>query len=345
MFKTYEEIKETILSGIQELDKREGSFINDMISPVAMEIEAAHEQMKGILSKRFLVEETGEDLDKRADEYGLFRKQGSKSTGKVTVTGTNGTVILIGALFGTPSGLIYEAIAESIIVGTSVMVDIEAAEIGDLYNVASNVITEIPMAISGVTACTNELALTGGSLVETDESLQNRLIMRIRNPSTSGNASHYKEWALEVSGIGDAKVIPLKDGNGTVTVIPVTNDKRTPSLSLRQSVALNIELKRPVGASVTVLEATEKSINVIAEVEINPMFTLASVTESYNNKFSEYIKTSVFNVSNVDYYKCLSLFYEIEGVSQVTNFLLNGASVNISIAETEVQVMGTISIS
>lgn len=344
MFKTYEEIKNSILSDVTS-DKREGSFAGDMVSPVALEIEAAHEQMKGILSKRFLVDETGEDLDKRADEYGLKRKPGTKATGVIVVSGVNGSVVPMGSLFGTIAGLLYEAKVEAVIIDLSATVEVEALDIGDLYNVVPEKITEIPIEIPGIASCTNTSDITGGSSIEKDVDLQNRVLLRIRNPSTSGNVAHYKEWALEVPGIGDAHVIPLKDGNGTVSVIPVTNDKRVPSESVRDQVAVNIDLKRPIGPVITVLAADEVPINVVAQIDYDPNYSLATIIENYRIKFTDYIKTSVFKLALVDYFKCLSLFYELSGVLQVTDFTINGGTLNIPIAETEIQVVGTLNIS
>ena len=48
-------------------------------------------------------------------------------------------------------------------------------------------------------------------------------------PATSGNVYHYQQWALEVSGTGAAKVFPLADGPGTVTVLVVDSDKKISS--------------------------------------------------------------------------------------------------------------------
>lgn len=344
MFKNYEEIKADILNQVSEVDKREGSFVADMVSPISMEIEAAYEAMKGILSKRFLVNETGADLDIRAGEYGISRKPGTKSTGIIQVNGVNGSVVPKGSLFSTAYGLIFESIEAAEIADLSALISIEATEIGDAYNVAVGAINEIPISISGISSCTNPNSVTGGSNVESDVDLQNRLLLRIRNPSTSGNAAHYKEWALEVPGIGDAKVLPLRDGNGTVTVIPVTSDRRAPNLQLQTDVVTNIEQKKPIGATVTVLEATEVPININANLIIDSNIALAEISEAYEEKFSAYIKSSVFKLQVVDYFKCLSLFYEISGVQQVSDFILNGGTSNASIGETEIQVVGVLTI-
>ena len=51
-----------------------------------------------------------------------------------------------------------------------------------------------------------------------------RFYEKVRLPATSGNAYHYQQWALEVSGVGAAKVFPLDNGPGTVGILVVDND-------------------------------------------------------------------------------------------------------------------------
>ena len=48
MFETYEDIKKKILAPIVGLDKREGSFIGDMVSPIAMEMERQYLELEKI---------------------------------------------------------------------------------------------------------------------------------------------------------------------------------------------------------------------------------------------------------------------------------------------------------
>ena len=96
--------------------------------------------------------------------------------------------------------------------------------------------------------------ITDGADEETDEALRERFYEKVRNPATSGNKHHYRQWALEVPGVGDAKVFPLDSGDGTLTVMIVDVDKaRNPSLE--PAVRDYIETVRPIGATVTVSES------------------------------------------------------------------------------------------
>lgn len=342
----YESIKNNILSNIKDLDKREGSFVNDMVSPISIELDGAYQQFNTMLGIMFLDDNTGYYLEKRANEYGVYRKNGTKAIGKVKFTGIEGTIIPKGSLVSTSSNLLFETIEQAVIsLGTTaVTTNIIAQDIGSKYNVIENTIISIPVKINGIASVTNESQILSGTDAETDEELLNRTIIQIQNPATSGNATHYKLWSLEVDGIGDAKVFPLWDGNGTVKVMPITSDRRSPGTTIINNVIDNIELNRPIGATVTVVAPEEVSINVNAKITLNSNYTLDKVIEEYKNKFTYYIKSCVFKFYTVDYYKCLSLMYEIEGVGQVIDFKLNNTVSNITISENQIQVANAVTI-
>lgn len=344
--KLYENIKNDILNRVSNIDKREGSFVNDMISPVAMEFEAAYQQFESMLGIMFLEDSVSEYIEKRAKEYGLSRKQGTYANGTVTFTGNQNTVIPKGSLVSTVTSLLYETTEEVTIAQgeTTVTAHVKAQEVGDKYNVLAHMIMSIPVSIIGISSVTNNDKLLGGTGIETDEELVKRVLLQIQTPATSGNAMHYRLWALEVDGVGDAKVFPLHNGPGTVRVMPITSDKRAPDSNIIDNAKSLIEEKRPIGASVTVSAPAEVLINVSAQVVVDSNYTIQKIKEKYIEKFKEYISKSVFKLYTVDYYKCLSIFYEIEGVKQVVNFTINNTTSNVVINETQIQVAGTVAI-
>lgn len=340
MFKNYEEIKQGILKG----DFLEGSFVDDMAAPVSLEIESVYEMMKSVLERRFLINETDEELDARASEYGIFRKSGSHATGTIQVEGVEGAVIPKGSLFSTNTGLLYESLEDRVIEALKASISVKALEVGSLYNVSALAINAMPIVISGITSYSNLAAITGGSNVESDEALLERILLRIQSPSTSGNKAHYRQWALEVAGIADAKVIPQMNGAGTVGIIPVTVDRRKPSQDMIDLVFAYVEENRPIGATPVVVAPTEKAINVGARVDIVAGYDINLIKQKYVELIEEYLIKSVFRLSVVDYFKCLSFFYDIEGVSTVIEFTINGTNTNVLIGETEIQVLGTVEV-
>lgn len=343
--KTYENIKADILEDVTLTDKREGSFVHDMVSPISYELENVYNQFDRMLGIMFLDDSAGEYIDKRGKEYGIIRKEGGYAKGHCTFTGDKNTEIPAGSLCATSGGLLFE-VTEGGVIGESgsVTLPIQAEERGDKYNVLAGYINTLPMDIFGVKSVSNAEKLLGGTERETDQELVERILMRLQAPATSGNIYHYKMWALDVEGVGNAKIFPLDNGPGTVTVLPITSSGRSPDAEIIAAVQAYIEEQRPIGATVTVAAPTEKMINAAATLELLASASLAEIKKEYTALLESYIKSSVFRLSTVDYYKCLSMFYDIAGVVSVKTFTLNGGEENISIGEKEIQVAGTVEV-
>lgn len=345
--KTYEKIKKDILDKISnKLDKREGSFINDMVSPYCLELESAYEEFKYLLDVMFLNNINTEKLELRANEYGISRKQGEKSTGSVTFTGIGGAIITKGTLVSTSTGMLFETGNEGIIKPTenTITVPIIAKEVGDMYNLEAGSINKLPILISGVTAITNKTNTLGGLNRETDNELLERVLDKIRNPSNGGNIADFRRWAIEVDGVGDAKIIPLWNGNGTVKVVPITTAKRSPDERVISKVKKNREIKKPIFGEVTVVGPSETIVNIKAKIKIDSKYNLEYIKSEYMKRIKKYIEDSVFKIYTLDCYKCLSFFYDIEGVTEVMDFTLNGIKDKLSIDGSSIQVLGTIDI-
>lgn len=343
--KTYEAIKAEMLEEITLTDKREGSFVNDMLSTAAMQGEKLYVAMEHALAVAFLKNCVGEDADEKAAEEGLTRKAGTKAQGEAAFTGEAGKAIPAGTLLSTAGGLLFRTTAAAAIGedGTAT-VPIEAEEDGDAYNILAGSLNTLPVAINGITSVTNAEGTLGGAEEETDAELIARTLLKKRTPATSGNEHHYLEWALAVDGVGNARIFSLDEGPGTVGVMPITSSGRAPDGDILDAVKAHIEEERPIGATVLVYAPEEILIAAKAVISITKDTTAEDVEKAYTEKLENYLKGSVFLLQAVDYYKCLSLFYEIGGVAKVSSFLLNGAEESIAIGEKQIQVMGDIEI-
>lgn len=163
----------------------EGGFIYDAVAPVATELAEMYSSLDEVLEQVFAQTASGEYLEKRCAEFGIYRKAGTKATGQVKFTGNDGTVIPAGTLVQTESGLQFQTKVESTISNSQAIADIEAIEASSNYNVPANSIVELPVQIVGVVSVTNEQATTGGTNEEDDASLLNRLLVKVQTPATS----------------------------------------------------------------------------------------------------------------------------------------------------------------
>ncbi len=342
--RVFETIKQAILDKTGMLSTDEGTFVSDMVSPIALEIESCYAEFSKILDIAFLDKLSGELLELKALEYGINRKNGTLSTGEILFAGEVGTLVPKGSLVSTVSGIIFKTLDEITLLQSSAKVSIIATNVGSNYNLMQNLITNIPVAINGVYSVTNERKTSGGSNIETDEELLKRVLFFLQTPATSGNVHDYIKWATSIDGISDARVFPLENGPGTVMVVPVTSEKQSPSDIKINEISDYIETVRPIGALVTVLAPTEIPINIAAEISIESGFNLQDIKTKYLKLVENYIKESIFTTSVVDKNRCLSFFYEVLGIVSVNNILINGSNLNVILEDTHIQVLGEITL-
>lgn len=340
--KTYGSILSSMLGRVtDEIDKREGSILFDALAPAAYELAQAYFELDNFLRLPFIDTSEGEYLTRICSQFGIKRKDAAAAVKTGTFTGSTGAAfnVPIGSRFGI-DGIVYAAtakIADGVYEMTCETPGIAGnAPSGDLLPIDN---------ISGLGAAKlSSASIIPGADVETDESLRQRNLAKIRNPSTSGSVSDYKLWALSVDGVGGVKVFPLWDGAGTVKVVIADTDKRPASQELIERAAEYIEAVRPVGAAVTVVSGSGKAINISARIALAEGYALHTVTESFTEAFNEYLKSIAFETTYVSYAKIGTIFLGIPGVLDYSGLLLNGASANAALASEEIPLAGTVSL-
>ncbi|QEK13733.1 baseplate J/gp47 family protein (plasmid) [Crassaminicella thermophila] len=346
MADTIDVIHERMLSNISdEYDKTEGSFFYDATKPVAIELEKAYKDQEEILDKGFVETATGEWLDKKVAEQGLTRKPATKATGYVTIEGSEGAIINAGDKVANDT-VTYTILESKTIDSTlKASVQVECDEFGSVGNVPINAIKYFPVTLSGLTKVYNEEKIDNGYDGETDEELRQRYYDKVRTPATSGNKYHYRNWAKEVPGVGDAKVFPLWNGPGTVKVVIIDSNKTGADSQLVTDVYNHIEENRPIGATVTVESATELQINIDVTLTIDSNnYTIEQVKRNIENAITEHLKEIAFKENYVSYAKIGSLILNSNGVLDYSNLLINNNNSNVSIKETEVAVLGVVTV-
>lgn len=335
-------IQNRMLSNIDDkYDKTEGSFYYDSTKPVAIELESAYKEQENILNKGFVETATGEYLDLKVAEQGLTRKPSTKATTTVTITGSEGATITTGDLVAsdTVNYIVQETKTIDATLTTTVLVECEQA--GTIGNVPVGAIKYFPITIAGINTVTNTESVSNGYDGETDAELRQRYYDKVRTPATSGNKYHYRNWAKEIVGVGDARVFALWNGNGTVKVVIIDSNKQGASTELINEVTTYIEEVRPIGADVTVISATEVPINIQATLTIDTNnYTEAEVIGNIETKIADYLKDIAFVDNYVSYAKIGSLILESAGVLDYSNLTVNGGTSNISISDEEVAILG-----
>lgn len=338
---TYEAIKQRIFDNINiDIDKREGSFLSNMVSPLSEELAKAYINMSDILSLGFIEDTFDTYLDKRVSEFGVYRKQGSKAIGEIKVEGKEGAIITNGTLIKAND--LYFTVLNDIELPTDNILYVEANEVGYKYNLLANTEFELVEKNDKVTSLINETDFKNGIDIESDEDLRKRFIKVVNNPSTSGNKAHYEEWALEVNGVSRAIVYPLWNGNGTVKVMVVGNDNKPVLEDVRKNVEDHITENMPIGCQLTVTTPTNLDATIVATIELKEGYEIEEVKQEFEAKINEYLK-SVTN--EFTYSKVYGLLANIIGIEDIGILTINGGNSNITISEDKIINISEINIS
>ncbi|AXM90579.1 baseplate J protein [Anoxybacillus ayderensis G10] len=323
-----------------DIDKREGSIIYDALAPAAIELAQMYTELDVVLRLAFGETSTGEYLDKRAADFGVYRKQATSAVRKGIFTDGNNAPfnIPIGSRFRL-NDMVYVAI-EKITDGQFRM---QAETSGSIGNQDFGNLLPIE-PIEGLGTATLADVLIPGEDEESDESLRKRFLQKVREPGTSGNAADYKQWATEVAGVGATKVTPLWNGPGTVKVTIINADMQPATNELVAQVQQYIEQVRPIGAAVTVASAIGKAIDVSGNVVLALGYTLQNVQDAFAAALDEYFKEIAFSATYVSYAKIGTLLLSTPGVIDYNGLTVNGGTVNVALQDEEVPILGTVNL-
>ncbi|CCL00230.1 TPA: baseplate J/gp47 family protein [Clostridioides difficile] len=331
---TYDVVKNRTLSNIDlDIYKGEGSFLSDMVSPVNSELAKFYIELSYLHKKAFIEDNFDDFLDKRVNEFGVYRKLGTEATGEVTFEGKVGTVIPNGTIISY-NELLFVVIKD-IVISSKIEQNtspVQALEIGIRYNIPAS--TEFKQdEINGITKIYNDLAFRGGTEIETDEELKERFYKIQKNQATSGNKAHYEEWALEVEGVYNAKIYPRWDGAGTVKVLIFGVNNQAVDSEVIERCREHIETEMPIGATLTVATPSILDISISATIKLEIRYTIDFVKES----FLESINSYLINVNKeIIYTKVSAILASIEGIHDFSNLLLNNKAENIVFEEDKV---------
>lgn len=297
---------------------------------------------------------------------GIEARKETKSSGFLTLLNGEGT-IRAGDIFQTSDGTRFQAIDTNKVYEGNKF-EVECLEAGIIGNAPENSITIIPTTIQGIVSVTNETAFGGGYEKETKEDLLKRYYEDLRIPLTSGNKYFYKKWAKEVTGVKEAKVFPLWNGNNTVKVVIVDTNCSASNKDLVQEVQNYIdpyELKEdgtkygwgfgngqaPNGSYCTVEYATPLYLDLILTVQKTASKTEGEVKTNIKKVIDNYLKSISFaededgnEIDRVSYARLSSEILEAGGVLDHKDLTINLKKGNIEVGKTEIPILKTLDI-
>lgn len=327
-----------------DYDKSKGNFVYDVTKPVAVEFAGQQKKIAAVQEKLDVEKLTDDELTRFVyQRTGISRKPATQATTTVIVSGTAGTLVKVGELVGTDT-ILYTVLEEAVLNESGFAhVRVQCNEFGQIGNVPANTIVNFPASINGLVNVYNPDAVVDGYDEETDHDLRQRYYDKLQRPGKAGNKYQYREWALEVTGVGDAKVFPRYNGPLTMKVVVIDANKLPATSELIEDVKMHIEIEMPFGVEdLLVISAEELLINLSVALTLMPGYTEEVVKTNIKKNITTHLKEIAFKTSFVSYAKVGALIIDSDGVFDYQNLLINGSTANVVIPDDGVPVMGGI---
>lgn len=331
-----EKILERMLEDVSDdLDKREGSVIHDALAPASIELALAYLVIDQMLDEFFVDTASRQSLILKAAERGLAPKEATAAVWQVQVE-PESLSLDSGDRFNCGELNLYVSKR----VGNGLW-ELTCETAGTEGNTMADDL--LPIAhINGLKSIKFTKIVEEGTDEEETEAFRKRYLTYIQRPASSGNCNDYYNWAMSVDGVGAAKIFPLANGNGTVEVCIANSEMKAAGSTLCNEVYEYIETVRPVGATVTVVSASEHAVNVTAQVMLNSGYSLSDASSELTNALDEFFQSNAFDASYVSYAKVGNILIDLNAVSDYANLKINGSAANLSLSDDEIAVIGTV---
>lgn len=315
-----------------KFDKREGSIIWDALAPAAVEFENFYILLMAVLDEVFADTATRSYLIRRCAERGITPKPASYAIVQAQFTPSD-VEIEIGKRFSHEdyNYKVTEKVSDGVYY-------LECETKGSAPNGITGQLIPIDYITNLQTANITEVIIPGEDEEDT-ETLRQRYMTSLQSEAFGGNILDYKSKVLSLSGVGGVKVYSGAEwnGGGTVKIVFVNSDHKTPSEELVEQVQGYIdpnclartlddvisdeddELTKPgestaggasgdgsgsgiapIGHIVTVVGAYTKPIDVDMELSYSGTYSWDKVKDKVNTVIEEYFATLNKNWASVD---------------------------------------------
>ena len=336
-------------------DHAPGSFVDDHVGAFSLEGDRIYDRGNEAVAAGVPSLASGAALDEWALSTNLTRKDATFAEGLVKFTGPDGTIISAGTEVSTiqtseeTEAQSFQVVTGGTIDGTDITLEVRALDEGFEGNVPANTVTILDTSVDpdDATSVTNLAAITGGSDVETDEALSERVLRKLRGGAGGGNQADYENWSLDTPGVGFVTVQANEPDFGHVTIVitDVANDpfsgstiidalqeKLDPSATPAQGKGL-----APVGATVHVTTPTATNVTIAGALTLAPGYTLDGTGGS--QELESAIDASVTRYVNslkvgadVVLTKVIAAIVDVPGVEDVDHDTLTINTVNDDLA-------------
>lgn len=272
---TYEVLLQRMLNRVVEnakkqniaIDTREGSIIYNALAPAAVELQNAYIELDNVLNESFADTETREYLIRRCAERGVYVEEATKAIRRAIFN----IDVPIGSRFSL--NMLNYVVIEKITDGEF---KLECETPGTVGNVESGTLIPIEYIEGLTTAELIDVLITPGEDEEDTEHLRQRYYDSLDSYAFGGNISDYIKKTEALNGVGGVKVYPTWNGGGTVKLVIINSEFKTPSNILLYEVQTAIDPVQnqgqgvgiaPIGHKVTVFGCGETTVDITTEID------------------------------------------------------------------------------
>ncbi|KEQ23434.1 baseplate J/gp47 family protein [Paenibacillus tyrfis] len=269
---------------------RKGGVFYTLLALFMRALAGLYSLLPVIIRQMFVHSASGAWLDVAAREYGVFRKQATKTNGRITFIRSNAEQVVTveaGTMFSTNPDL--KGIVRRFYLKKTVVLplgafkadgEIEAEEAGAGFNVAAgniqNMLTFVPYV-----SVTNEenWIIREGTDLETDDSLRQRTLGRWEQLSTGGIRDYYRSLIESISGV---VAVHIEDqhprGEGTADII-IMGVAGVPSAAIVQEAQTLITKYGSLIGDIRAYAAEPVKIDIEVMLHYVPQFAEAEAVE------------------------------------------------------------------
>ena len=356
---SFEKIMTRMLANerLANVDKRVGSIAYDSIAPCAMELAEVYAKMDILEEQTYLLSATGLNLDKKVYDYGVFRNNATKSqrignfqkyktdeNGDYVLDSNNDRILVdmeipINSRFVVPE----DSETTFIYIGKIDSYDIlECEQSGTKGN--QHIGTILPLTpITDLINAKITSTYKFGEDEETDDELRNRTLNIINTESFGGNISDYIEKVNSIDGVGNTKVFPAWQFNGSVLLSIVDPQFNPVTEEFLKNVKEQIDPEEnsgegfgiaPIGHYVTITTPIKNEISITLSVELEVDVTISQIQEKIKtelNKYFESVRKEFGQDKTLAIYRArvIDSVLNVKEVLNVKNVLLNNVDEDI----------------
>lgn len=176
---------------------------------------------------------------------------------------------------------------------------------------------------------------------KSDDDIKKVYYEYVNSTIMDGNVAQYKRWCEEYDGVGNSKIFPLWNGEGTVkvSILSASNHKASEELVAEFQEYLDPGITgmgdgvAPIGAFVTVDTAEEFPIEISAKVKMKAGYTDTSGIATALDKF---LSSLAYEKNQVSYMTIGATILDVEGVEYINDLKLNGSISDIILEDEQI---------